>query len=72
MSSSAGRDSRSAGGLTQLLCLLWIAGVAMRMTLLVMPPIIPQYADHSTVQFSRGERLRTEPALADLVVKHID
>ena len=66
MSSSAGRDSRSAGGLTQLLCLLWIAGVAMRMTLLVMPPIIPLY------KVSRGERLRTEPALADLVAKHID
>jgi MFS family permease len=45
MSSSAGSDSRSAGGLIQLLCLLWIAGVAMRMTLLVMPPIIPQVHD---------------------------
>jgi MFS transporter, CP family, cyanate transporter len=45
MSSSAGSDSRSAGGLIRLLCLLWIAGVAMRMTLLVMPPIIPQVHD---------------------------
>src|SRR5215472_4487018 len=38
-------DGRSAGGLARLLCLLWLAGVAMRMTLLVMPPVIPQVHD---------------------------
>jgi len=33
----------SAAGLSvgRLLCLLWLAGLAMRMTLLVMPPILP-------------------------------
>jgi CP family cyanate transporter-like MFS transporter len=40
-----GRDGRAAGGLARLLCLLWLAGVAMRMTLLVMPPVIPQVHD---------------------------
>jgi MFS transporter, CP family, cyanate transporter len=40
-----GHDGRSAGGLARLLCLLWLAGVAMRMTLLVMPPVIPQVHD---------------------------
>jgi hypothetical protein len=42
MPTSPGRDGRSSGGLARLLCLLWLAGVAMRMTLLVMPPVIPQ------------------------------
>ena len=45
MSTSSGRDGRSAGGLARLLCLLWLAGVAMRMTLLVTPPVIPQLHD---------------------------
>ena len=45
MPPSPGRDGRSAGGLARLLCLLWLAGVAMRMTLLVMPPVIPQLHD---------------------------
>ena len=45
MPTSSGRDGRSAGGLVRLLCLLWLAGVAMRMTLLVMPPVIPQLHD---------------------------
>ena len=31
----------SLGRLTQLLCLLWLAGVALRMTILAMPPVIP-------------------------------
>ncbi len=31
----------SAGGLAKLLCALWLAGLAMRMTILVMPPVIP-------------------------------
>ena len=45
MPTSPSRDGRSAGGLARLLCLLWLAGVAMRMTLLVMPPVIPQVHD---------------------------
>ncbi len=39
------RDGQKAGGLTKPLCLLFIAGVAMRMTLLVMPPVIPLVHD---------------------------
>ena len=45
MPSPPDRDGRSAGGLARLLCLLWLAGVAVRMTLLVMPPVIPQVHD---------------------------
>jgi CP family cyanate transporter-like MFS transporter len=45
MPTHPGRDGRLAGGLARLLCLLWLAGVAMRMTLLVMPPVIPQVHD---------------------------
>ena len=33
--------SPTVGRLIRLLSLLWLAGVAMRMTLLVVPPIIP-------------------------------
>jgi MFS transporter, CP family, cyanate transporter len=35
----------SVGPIIKLVCLLWLAGVAMRMTLLVMPPVIPQVHD---------------------------
>jgi MFS transporter, CP family, cyanate transporter len=35
----------SGGSAIKLVCLLWLAGVAMRMTLLVMPPVIPQVHD---------------------------
>ena len=31
----------SVGPITKLMCLLWLAGLAMRMTLLVVPPVIP-------------------------------
>lgn len=31
----------SVGQLAKLMCLLWLAGVAMRMTLLAVPPVIP-------------------------------
>ena len=34
-----------AGGLARSLCLLCLAGIAMRMTLLVMPPVIPLVHD---------------------------
>jgi CP family cyanate transporter-like MFS transporter len=35
----------TADGVIRSVCLLWLAGVAMRMTLLVMPPVIPQVHD---------------------------
>jgi MFS transporter, CP family, cyanate transporter len=41
MSTCPSRDGRLVGGVARFLCLLWLAGVAMRMTLLVVPPIIP-------------------------------
>jgi MFS transporter, CP family, cyanate transporter len=41
MSTFSGRGRPLAGGAVRLLCLLWLAGVAMRMTLLAVPPIIP-------------------------------
>ena len=41
MSTSEGRDRSLVGGAVRLLCLLWLAGVAMRMTLLTVPPVIP-------------------------------
>jgi MFS transporter, CP family, cyanate transporter len=39
------RDSLMADRVIRSVCLLWLAGVAMRMTLLVMPPVIPQVHD---------------------------
>jgi CP family cyanate transporter-like MFS transporter len=41
MTSPASRDGLSAGRLIKLLSLLLLAGVAMRMTILAMPPVIP-------------------------------
>ncbi len=41
MSVDPSRDGHQAAGLARPLALLFIAGVAMRMTLLVMPPVIP-------------------------------
>jgi MFS transporter, CP family, cyanate transporter len=41
MSTSPSRDGRETGGLAKLLCLLFLAGVAMRLTLLAVPPVIP-------------------------------
>ncbi|MDR3420543.1 MAG: MFS transporter [Xanthobacteraceae bacterium] len=41
MSTYASRDGPRAGGIARLLCLLFLAGVAMRLTLLAMPPVIP-------------------------------
>ena len=46
MSSTQSRTQPPAAGLSRgrllkLLCLLWLAGVAMRMTILAMPPVIP-------------------------------
>jgi len=41
MSTSPSRDGRNAGGFAGLLCLLFLAGIAMRLTLLAVPPVIP-------------------------------
>ena len=41
MTSPASRNGRSTGRLIELMSLLWLAGVAMRMTILAMPPVIP-------------------------------
>jgi CP family cyanate transporter-like MFS transporter len=45
MTSPASRDGLSTGRLIKLMCVLWLAGVAMRMTILAMPPIIPLVHD---------------------------
>jgi len=41
MSTSLRRDGPEVGGLVRLICLLFLAGVAMRLTLLAVPPVIP-------------------------------
>jgi MFS transporter, CP family, cyanate transporter len=41
MTSAASPDGLSVGRLIRLMSLLWLAGVAMRMTILAMPPVIP-------------------------------
>ena len=41
MSSAASRDGLSIGRLIKLMFALWLLGVAMRMTILAMPPVIP-------------------------------
>jgi MFS transporter, CP family, cyanate transporter len=45
MSFAASRDGLSVGRLIRLMFALWLAGVAMRMTILAMPPVIPQVHD---------------------------
>ncbi len=45
MTSPASRDGLSTGRLIKLMFVLWLAGVAMRMTILAMPPIIPLVHD---------------------------
>jgi CP family cyanate transporter-like MFS transporter len=45
MISAASGDGLSVGRLTKLMFVLWLAGVAMRMTILAMPPVIPQVHD---------------------------
>jgi len=45
MTSAASRDGLPVGRLIKLMVVLWLAGVAMRMTILAMPPIIPQVHD---------------------------
>jgi CP family cyanate transporter-like MFS transporter len=50
MNSAASRDGPSVGRLLKPvllkpMCLLWLAGVAMRMTILAMPPVIPLVHD---------------------------
>jgi MFS transporter, CP family, cyanate transporter len=45
MTFAASRDGLPVGRLIKLMFVLWLAGVAMRMTILAMPPIIPQVHD---------------------------
>ena len=45
MTSAASRDGLPVGRLIRLMFVLWLAGVAMRMTILAMPPVIPQVHD---------------------------
>jgi MFS transporter, CP family, cyanate transporter len=46
MPPTGNRAAENSGGhIVKLVCLLWLAGVAMRMTLLVVPPVIPQVHD---------------------------
>jgi CP family cyanate transporter-like MFS transporter len=45
MTSAASRDGHSVGRRLKLMCGLWLAGVAMRMTILAMPPVIPLVHD---------------------------
>jgi CP family cyanate transporter-like MFS transporter len=42
MTSAASRDGLPVGRLIKLMFVLWLVGVAMRMTILAMPPVIPQ------------------------------
>ena len=42
MTSAASRDGLPVGRLIRLMFVLWLAGVAMRMTILAMAPVIPQ------------------------------
>ena len=41
MHAPASRDGLSTGRLIKTMCALWLAGVAMRMTILAIPPVIP-------------------------------
>jgi len=45
MSTSLRPRPSLVGGIAKLLCLLWLAGIAMRMTLLAVPPVIPLIHD---------------------------
>ncbi len=53
MTRSANRDGLSTGRLIKLMSLLWLAGVAMRMTILAMPPVIPLV--HRELQMSETQ-----------------
>jgi MFS transporter, CP family, cyanate transporter len=45
MTSAASRDGLSTSCLLEIMGLLWLAGVAMRVTILAMPPVIPLIHD---------------------------
>jgi MFS transporter, CP family, cyanate transporter len=47
------RDGQSFGRLIKLLSALWLAGAALRMTILAMPPVIPQV--HSELHMSETQ-----------------
>ncbi len=53
MTSQVSRDGLSTGRLVRLMFVLWLAGVAMRMTILAMPPIIPLV--HNELHMSETE-----------------
>ncbi len=53
MTSVAVRDGLSFGRLLRLMSLLWLAGVAMRMSILAMPPVIPQV--HAELRLSETQ-----------------
>jgi MFS transporter, CP family, cyanate transporter len=53
MTSAASRDGLPVGRLIELMSLLWLAGVAMRMTILAMPPVIPLV--HSELHMSETQ-----------------
>src|SRR5258708_15846825 len=45
MTSAESRDGLPVGRLIKLMFVLWLAGVAMRVSILAMPPVIPQVHD---------------------------
>ncbi len=53
MTSPISRHGRSTGRLIELMSLLWLAGVAMRMTILAKPPVIPQV--HSELRMTETQ-----------------
>ena len=53
MTSPASRDGLSTGRLIKTMCALWLAGVAMRMTILAIPPVVPLV--HSELHMSETQ-----------------
>ena len=53
MTFAASRDGLSTGRLIKTMCALWLAGVAMRMTILAIPPVIPLI--HSELHMSETQ-----------------
>ena len=63
MPPSGTKAAETQGGKLRFFCLLWLAGLAMRETLLVVPPIIPQI--HEDLRMSEtqiGLLIGNEPA----------
>jgi CP family cyanate transporter-like MFS transporter len=53
MTSPASRDGLSTGRHIKTMCALWLAGVAMRMTILAIPPVVPLV--HSELHMSETQ-----------------